>query len=234
MASRSAVSDTESDSTESDSSSCFSESTCSSSESESSPQRSVVQKEKNCQERVSKAGRYSTESHRHRAKQDKKHNKHKPKLKLSHYRYKAKGKKSRKHKYYKKRKNEHKQAKSNTAITSGTNSPNRVAAALLTVPNQTMKHPVLFNSWEPWEKFHEKIQEVTKKKATSFSLTNVWQGANVSLNKESWAVFIHYILLQNKRWSWCGVLPPLPINNFRKTKLIPTNYISLETEFNGE
>ena len=37
MASRSVVSDTESDSPESDSSSCSSESTCSSSESESSP-----------------------------------------------------------------------------------------------------------------------------------------------------------------------------------------------------
>ena len=52
---------------------------------------------------------------------------------------------------------------------------------------------MLFNSGEPWEKFHEKIQEVTKEKATSFPLSYVWQDANVSLTEESWAAFIHYI-----------------------------------------
>ena len=81
---------------------------------------------------------------------------------------------------------------SNTAITGSTNSQNRVVAALLTVPNQTIKHLVLFNSGEPWEKFHEKFQEVTKEKATSFSLSYVWQSADVSLTKESWAASIHY------------------------------------------
>ena len=75
------------------------------------------------------------------------------KLKLSHHQYKPKAKK---HEYYyqsraessegepavKKGKNEHKKTVSNTAITGTTDRQNRVVAALLTVPNQTIKHSV--------------------------------------------------------------------------------------------
>ena len=41
-----------------------------------------------------------------------------------------------------------------------------------------------------------------------------------------------YTYLQNKRMRRCGVAPPT--NNFRKTSVTPTNYISSEREFIGE
>ena len=44
---------------------------------------------------------------------------------------------------------------------------------------------------------------------------------------------INYTYLQNKRMRRCGVPPP-PTNNFRKTLVTPTNYISSEREFIGE
>ena len=43
---------------------------------------------------------------------------------------------------------------------------------------------------------------------------------------------IIYTILQNKRMRRCGVPPPT--NNFRKTEVTPTNYISSESEFIGE
>ena len=71
MASRSTVSDIESDSNESDNISCCSESTYSSSESESSPQRPVVRKEeKFVKKELLKLGS-GTESHGHRSKHGK-------------------------------------------------------------------------------------------------------------------------------------------------------------------
>ena len=45
-----------------------------------------------------------------------------------------------------------------------------------------------------------------------------------------------YTYLRNKRMRRCGVPPPPPppTNNFRKTSVTPTNYISSEREFIGE
>ena len=43
----------------------------------------------------------------------------------------------------------------------------------------------------------------------------------------------YYTILQNIRWRWFEVSLSRT-DNFRKAQLTPTNYISLEREFNGE
>ena len=50
--------------------------------------------------------------------------------------------------------------------------------------------------------------------------------------KKSTVIDEKYTLLQNKRWGGGGGGGSGPAtNNFRRTKLTPTNYISLEREF---
>ena len=68
-----------------------------------------------------------------------------------------------------------------------------IVAALLAIPHEDIKYPILFDPWEPWEKFHEKVKECVKEKTFSFTLSYIWQEANVSLTKDSWGAFTHYI-----------------------------------------
>ena len=68
----------------------------------------------------------------------------------------------------KKGKNEHNKTMSNTAVTGSTNSQNRVVAALLTVPNQAIKHPVFFNSGELEKNSMKKSKRLQRRKLQAF------------------------------------------------------------------
>ena len=37
-----------------------------------------------------------------------------------------------------------------------------IVAALLAIPHEDIKYPILFDPSEPWEKFHEKVKECVK------------------------------------------------------------------------
>ena len=67
-----------------------------------------------------------------------------------------------------------------------------IVAALLAIPPEDIKYPILFDPSEPWEKFFEKVKDCVKDKTFSFTLSYIWQGANVSLTKDSWGAFTHY------------------------------------------
>ena len=56
-----------------------------------------------------------------------------------------------------------------------------IVAALLAIPHEDTKYSILFDPSEPWEKFHEKVKECVKEKTFSFTLSYIWQEANVSL-----------------------------------------------------
>ena len=71
-----------------------------------------------------------------------------------------------------------------------------IVAALLAIPHKDIKYPILFGQSEPWEKFHEKVKECVKEKTFSFTLSYIWQEANMSLTKDSWGAFTHYINTQ--------------------------------------
>ena len=51
----------------------------------------------------------------------------------------------------------------------------------------------MFTTAEQWESFIEKINDCMRGKATSFQLSYRWQGVDVTLTKESWKAFIHYL-----------------------------------------
>ena len=46
-----------------------------------------------------------------------------------------------------------------------------IVAALLAIPHEDIKYPILFDPSEPWEKFHEKVKECVKEKNVSFTLS---------------------------------------------------------------
>ena len=66
-------------------------------------------------------------------------------------------------------------------------------AGLITRPGEASRVPILFTTAEPWESFIEKINDCMKGKATSFQLSYRWQGVDVTLTKEFWKAFIHYL-----------------------------------------
>ena len=68
-----------------------------------------------------------------------------------------------------------------------------ILPALFAILHEDIKYPILSDPSEPWEKFHEKVKECIKEKAFSFTLSYIWQEANVSLTKDSWGAFTHYI-----------------------------------------
>ena len=48
-----------------------------------------------------------------------------------------------------------------------------IVAALLAIPHEDIKYPILFDPSEPWEKFHEKVKECVKDETFSFTLSYI-------------------------------------------------------------
>ena len=71
-----------------------------------------------------------------------------------------------------------------------------IVASSLAILHEDIKYPILFDPSEPWEKFYQKVKEFVKQKTFSFTLSYIRQEANVSLTRDSWEAFTHYINTQ--------------------------------------
>ena len=56
--------------------------------------------------------------------------------------------------------------------------------------------PVLFSTADKWEDFYRKIFSALNNKCSSFSITYSCKNTQVLLNKDTWAVFIHFLKTQ--------------------------------------
>ena len=56
--------------------------------------------------------------------------------------------------------------------------------------------PVLFSTADKWEDFYKKIFSTLNSKCSSFSMTYSCKNSQVLLNKDTWAVFIHFLKTQ--------------------------------------
>ena len=56
--------------------------------------------------------------------------------------------------------------------------------------------PVLFSTADKWEDFYKKIFSALNNKCSSFSMTYSCKNTQVLLNKDTWAVFIHFLKTQ--------------------------------------
>ena len=56
--------------------------------------------------------------------------------------------------------------------------------------------PVLFSTADKWEDFYKKIFSALNNKCSNFSMTYSCENTQVLLNKDTWAVFIHFLKTQ--------------------------------------
>ena len=56
--------------------------------------------------------------------------------------------------------------------------------------------PVLFSTADKWEDFYKKIFSALNNKCSSFLMTYSCKNTHVLLNKDTWAVFIHFLKTQ--------------------------------------
>ena len=68
--------------------------------------------------------------------------------------------------------------------------------ALVEFDEKNSRIPVLFSTAGKWEDFYKKIFGALNNKCSSFSMTYSCKNTQVSLNKDTWAVFIHFLKTQ--------------------------------------
>ena len=68
--------------------------------------------------------------------------------------------------------------------------------ALVESDEKNSRIPVLFSTADKWEDFYKKIFSALNNKCSSFLMTYSCKNTQVLLNKDTWAVFIHFLKTQ--------------------------------------